>query len=108
MKSLSVLYGESFLTTSIAGSRTRPTSGVRSFSETFASARMRGLVIHRPVYTAMVCASPFFSFARKAIAVAPPPPVLLTTCMRTGRSFSFSIAAAMARANTSPPPPGPV
>ena len=61
MKSLRVLYGASFFTTSIAGSLTRPTSGVRSFIVTLASSRISGLVNHRPVYTAIVWVSPFFS-----------------------------------------------
>ena len=78
-----------------------------SFTVTFASDCVSGLVSHTPVNTAMACASPFFS-TTKFIAVNPPPPGLLFTCMRTGASFSFSTAWEMKRASTSPPPPGPV
>ena len=63
--------------------------GVRSFTVTFASALVSGLVSQTPVKMPIVCASPFFS-TRYAAATAPPPPGLLTTCMRTGSSFSFS------------------
>ncbi|MNC87727.1 hypothetical protein D3C83_34750 [compost metagenome] len=96
------------MTAMTAGSSTSRTIGVMSLIVAFASLRTSGLVVQLPVNTAMACASPFFSFTMKAIAVSPPPPVLLTTCSRTGARLFFSMIAEIARASTSPPPPGPV
>ena len=44
---------------------------------------------------------------RTAMAMALPPPTLLTSVKRTGSSFSFSMICSMARPNMSLPPPGP-
>src|SRR5882672_8386534 len=105
--SASVLYGASALTAITAGSSTRRAIGVRSRSVTFASALTSGVCSHTPVNRPIVLGSPLFS-ARWAAATAELPPGLLTTIMRTGRSFSRSAITASARASTSLPPPGPV
>src|SRR4051812_9774869 len=106
-KSCMLLYGASDLTAMTAGSSTRRAIGVRSLNVTLASVLVSGLLSHTPVKKPIVFWSPFFS-ARYAAATALLPPGLLTTCMRTGSSFSFSIMSATARARTSLPPPGPV
>src|SRR5712691_11018980 len=107
MNSPSVLYGESAFTAITAGSRTRRAIGVKSRSVTLASALTSGVCSQTPVKRPSVFGSPSFS-ARCAAATALLPPALLTTCMRTGSSFSFSTMTAIARASTSLPPPGPV
>jgi hypothetical protein len=61
MKSFSVLNGESALTAISAGSSTSRTTGVMSFTVTFASDCVSGFVTQTLVKTAIACASPFFS-----------------------------------------------
>src|SRR5712691_2257359 len=95
MNSARVLYGASAFTAITAGSRTRRAIGVRSRSVTLASVLTSGVCSHTPVKRPSVFGSPRFS-ARKAAATALLPPALLTTCMRTGSSFSFSTMIAIA------------